>query len=219
MALIEIRDTDTGYHENQPVLQQISLDIHRGEKIALVGASGAGKSTLIKLLYRQLMDERVTLVPQDLGLVPTLPVFHNVYIGRLNQYGLWHNLRNFLVPAKDPVAEICSILDQLGIEDYLYTPVMQLSGGQRQRVAIARAIYNNGEILLADEPVSAVDGLRADKVMELIGEQWETAIVALHDIGLARSFANRIVGIKDGRIALDGACSDITAAHLSQVYQ
>ena len=97
MSLVEFVDENVGY-DNATILHGLNLRIERGERIALVGESGAGKSTLLKLIYERTADA-AALVPQDLGLVQALTVFHNVYMGQLNERTVWHNLRNLLAPA------------------------------------------------------------------------------------------------------------------------
>ena len=98
MSLLELREETVGY-SGTTVLRELELNIEQGERIALVGESGAGKSTLLNLIHTRL-GETAALVPQELGLVQALSVFHNVYMGRLHQRSIWRNLRNLLKPAK-----------------------------------------------------------------------------------------------------------------------
>ena len=94
--LVELRKASAGY-AGRAVLHDIDLAINAGERISVLGRSGAGKSTLLNLLYERLAD-RVALIPQAAALVKTLPVFHNVYMGRLDRHPTWHNLRTLLRP-------------------------------------------------------------------------------------------------------------------------
>ncbi len=199
------------------VLGPLSLAIAPGERVALVGKSGAGKSTLMKLLYQQ-SAETSALVPQDLGLVHALPVFHNVYMARLDRHPNWYNLVTLMRPFKRERADIEPLLDQLGISDKVWATVASLSGGQRQRVAIARAIYRDGTMLLADEPVSALDGPMAHVVMARLNEAYDTSVIALHDVELALRYCQRIVGIQDGQIALDEASSRLSETDILPLY-
>ncbi|MDX1634096.1 MAG: ATP-binding cassette domain-containing protein [Marinobacter sp.] len=199
------------------VLGPLSLSVNEGERVALVGRRGAGKSTLIRLLYQQSRG-RVAMVPQDLGLVQALSVFHNVYMGRLNQHATWYNLLTLVRPFRRDREAIGPLLEQLAIEAKQWSPVASLSGGQRQRVAIARAVHSGAPILLADEPVSALDGPLAHVVMELLCETFSTGVIALHDVELALRYCDRIVGIQGGQIALDAPSSELTPADIQPLY-
>ncbi|MEX1228383.1 MAG: ATP-binding cassette domain-containing protein [Marinobacter sp.] len=199
------------------VLGPLSLNLEPGERIALVGKSGAGKSTLIRLLYQQ-ANNQASLIPQDLGLVHALPVFHNVYMARLDQHPNWYNVVTLIRPFKRERTEIGPLLEQLGMSEKVWATVASLSGGQRQRVAIARAIYRKANILLADEPVSALDGPMAHVVMSHLNDAYETSIVALHDVELALRYCHRIVGIQDGQIALDEASSRLSESDILPLY-
>lgn len=199
------------------VLGPLSLNIAAGERVALVGKSGAGKSTLMKLLYQQSATTSA-LVPQDLGLVHALPVFHNVYMARLDQHPNWYNIITLMRPFKRERADIEPLLDQLGISEKKWTTVASLSGGQRQRVAIARAIYREATMLLADEPVSALDGPMAQVVMSLLNDAYATSVIALHDVELALRYCQRIIGIQDGQIALDEASNRLSETDILPLY-
>ena len=152
-------------YENTVALKNITLQINKGEKVALVGPSGAGKTTLLRTLYES-VEGQPSFVHQHYSLVPQLSAFHNVFIGRLDQYSTAYNLLNLIKPQKKAVQDIVPILQQLGMEEKTFDKAGALSGGQQQRVAVARAIYRGAEILLADEPVSSVDPHQAGTVME-----------------------------------------------------
>ena len=216
MALFDIQDVSVQY-SGLTVLDGISLSIHQGERVALVGQSGAGKSTLLNLLYEQHKTE-IALLPQDLGLVQTLSVFHNIYIARLNLHPAWYNILNLVRPMQKEVAPIREIAQRLRLEDKLFTPVGELSGGQRQRTAVGRAIHQGCRILLGDEPVSAVDEKQARVVLDYIHEGHETVVMALHDVGLALAYSDRIIGIKDGRIVLDQPSIGMEPSDLDDLY-
>ena len=139
-ALVELRKATAGYGGNA-VLHDIDLTINAGECVAVMGRSGAGKSTLLNLIYERLSD-RVALIPQAAALVRTLSVFHNVYMGRLDRFSTWHNLRTLVWPARRDVAEIERTLELVGLADKLFDRAGTLSGGQQQRASVARALYN-----------------------------------------------------------------------------
>ncbi|WP_166260182.1 ATP-binding cassette domain-containing protein [Marinobacter salicampi] len=216
MSALQLKDTSAAF-KGKRVLGPLSLSVGKGEKIALVGGSGAGKSTLIRLLYQHAQG-RVALVPQDLGLVQSLSVFHNIFMGRLNEHPTWYNLATLVKPFQRERNDIGPWLEKLGMTEKQWTAVASLSGGQRQRVAVARALYSHAPVLLADEPVSALDGPLAHTVMGLLTDSFETSVIALHDVQLALKYCNRIVGIAEGQIALDEARERLTETDILQLY-
>lgn len=177
--------------------------------MAIVGRSGAGKSTLVHLLHRH-APTSVALVPQELGLVPSLSVFHNIYMGRLAANNLAYNLLTLLRPTRAELARVTEIAVPLDLTEKLRVPVGELSGGQQQRVAIGRALYFGGAGIIADEPFSALDPRRTSEVLRLIFARRQTVLMALHDLDLARTTADRIIGIAQGRIALDQPASQVS---------
>jgi phosphonate transport system ATP-binding protein len=181
------------------VLNNFSIKIEQGEKIALVGQSGAGKSTLLNLLYQKCKDE-ASLVPQDLGLVRALSVFHNIYIGRLNQHSTWYNILNLIKPLKKEIDQILPIVEQLGIKNKIFEPIRELS------------------TFFGDEPVSAVDDHQSDSVMKCIIENHETAILSMHDVNLALKYSTRMIGIKNGKKVMDKSSKNLKAADLDDIY-
>lgn len=215
-SIISLVDLDAHY-EGSIALSGINLSVTRGEKLALIGRSGAGKSTLLRLIHEK-YAACAALVPQDEGLVETLSVFHNVYMGQLDRRAAWYNLINLVRPFSDRVSEVQSILDKLSLSEKCFEPVALLSGGQRQRTAVARSLYQGGELLLADEPVSAVDEQQAERILRLLSEHFSTMIIALHDTQLALSCCDRIIGLKAGKIVLDRAASQLSVDELAQLY-
>jgi phosphonate transport system ATP-binding protein len=217
MALFEFEGQHAAYN-GERVLHGISLRIERGERVALVGRSGAGKSTLLHLLYRQQMRD-AAIVPQDLGLVRTLSVFHNVYMGRLHLHGTLYNLANLVRPLPGALGGVRPVVERLGLSDKLFASVGGLSGGQQQRTAIGRALYQGSTMFLGDEPVSAVDKHQARAVMECIVLAHDTSIMAMHDQALAVEYCERIIGLKGGRVVMDEPAAGMTASDLDYLYQ
>ena len=200
-----------------PVLGPIDLHVEPGEHVALVGRSGAGKSTLLSLLHDRRRGD-IALIPQNLGLVDTLSVFHNVYIGQLASHSSAYNLMNLIRPFRGQILAVTAVLEQLDMVSTLWTRVGELSGGQRQRVAVARALFQGGDVLLADEPVSALDGPRSETVMRTLTTHNTTTIIAMHDLELACRYASRVIGIQNGTIALDSPCNLVNSDDLDALY-
>lgn len=210
-------DAVTVRYAGQPALHGVSLTIDRGERVAVLGVSGAGKSTLLSTLHAQ-HPQAVALIPQNVGLVPGLSVFHNVYIGRLARYSTLYNLRNLAWPARRERAAVDALLATVGLDGLGRKPVGELSGGQVQRTAVARALFQGGEVLMGDEPVSAVDPHQARRVLDTLFETFDTAVLALHDVDLALACATRIIGLQDGRVVLDAPVRAVSAERLAALY-
>ena len=217
MSLLELREESAGYKDTT-ILHGLNLTIKPGERIALVGESGAGKSTLLHLLYNRL-GSRAALMPQDSALVQALSVFHNVYMGRLHERSVWRNLRNIIFPVPSDVEEVRAVLARLRLGDKIFSNVGQLSGGQYQRTALARAFYHPGQVIVADEPVSSVDEHQAREILATMNNEKETVLLAMHDRELAIEFADRIVGLRDGRIVLDQSSRSMKPNDLNNLYR
>ncbi|MBF0279207.1 MAG: ATP-binding cassette domain-containing protein [SAR324 cluster bacterium] len=215
--MFELDNVSVSY-KDALALKDISIRIEEGEKVALIGPSGSGKTTLLYTLY-ELEKNYSAFVHQNYALVPQLSVFHNVYIGRLDNHKTAYNLLNLLKPQQKEVEQIVPILEALGMEVFLNKRVGTLSGGQQQRTAIARAIFRKSNIIFADEPVSSIDPHQAGAILELITQRKKTVILSLHAVDLALEFAERIVGLHFGHIVFDLPVSKVSDSLLSRLYQ
>jgi len=205
---VALEGVSAGY-SGSPVLQNFSLRIEAGERVAIMGRSGAGKSTLLNLLHRSYRG-KVALIPQASALVSNLSVFHNVFMGRLDRHSTFYNLRTLIWPPVSEVNAIGQVLSAVGMSEKLFAKAGTLSGGQQQRTSVARALYNGRPIVVGDEPVSALDRVQAAEILRLLSERHETLIFALHDIHLALEYADRIVLIDRGRTVIDEPAAQLT---------
>ena len=227
MICIELKNIDKYYGEGegrQHVLKDMSLQIHRGEMVAVIGASGSGKSTLLNiagLLDRpssgsyELMGQdtgrmsekerafcrnrNIGFVFQSFHLIHELSALDNVRLS-LQFYNLHEKKK---VPGRIATERSREVLMSLGMEQHIHKRPMQLSGGQKQRVAIARALVNNPELILADEPTGALDvetGNQVLKLLEQIHQTGKTIVIVTHDLKVAER-CSRIIKISDGKIA------------------
>lgn len=215
-TLLSLSGEDIAY-AGYVALQDISLSISEGEKVALIGQSGAGKTTLLRRLY-QLNPEQCAFIHQHHALVPQLTTFHNIYMGRLDVHSVFQNLRNLIRPAGKFVEEIEPIARKLGLEDKLFTRIGELSGGQQQRVGIGRALYRGGSILMADEPVSSLDVVQREDILQLIVSSGRTVVSSLHSVSLSQRFFDRIIGLKNRSVLFDLPVDSVSDRLLAELY-
>ncbi len=241
-CVIELRGASVVYSRRETALSPTSLAFERGLIHVVVGPSGAGKSTLLRCLnglvspttgevrsgqYGALRGSRLFrehrrrtgMIFQQHNLLPRLTALSNVLHGRLGYHSIW---RSFIPP---PLADRLLALETLarvGLLDKSLERVDQLSGGQRQRVGLARALVQEPDLLLADEPVASLDPASAQQALALIAEVCRqrgiTAVVSLHQVELARTFADRIIGLRAGRVVFDGPPERMTAEVLQRIY-
>ena len=225
-------------------LRGVDLQIGVGEQVAIIGPSGAGKSSLLNLLatalrpssgeieilgerawhlsarQRQRLRARIGLVHQAPPLPPRQRVVTAVLAGKLGQWSLGKSLLNLLHPID--VAGARAALARLDLGDKLFAHCQQLSGGQLQRVGIARVLYQAPEILLADEPVSAMDPVMAAHTLSILSrhahEHNVTLVASLHAVDLALSHFPRIIGLRDGRILFDSPSGHVSQTMLDALY-
>ncbi|ADI15024.1 phosphonate ABC transporter ATP-binding protein [Truepera radiovictrix] len=242
--MLEIDGLTKIYPTGDRALQGITLQLPRGQVLALIGPSGAGKSTLIRCVNRLVEPSggairlngtdltrlgpaglrrarrKLGMIFQEYALLERLTVMENVLSGRLGYVGFWASaLRRF--PQRD-VDEAFRLLQRVGLEAFVDKRADALSGGQRQRVGIARALLQDPDVLLVDEPTASLDPKTARQIMRLITELAKerglSAIINIHDVALAKAFAERVVGLRSGEIVFDGAPERLSTAVLTRIY-
>ena len=199
----------THYYNNDKALENINLEINKGEFICLVGESGSGKSTLLSIISTLLKPKKGELFFENLNYknIKDIDDFRKTNIGFIFQF---HYLINYLTVKeniklaneKATENEIHNLLKILRIENLSNKYPNEISGGQRQRVAIARALINKPKVIIADEPTGNLDSKNSLNVFEIfkkLSQEQVTIIVATHDKNLAQ-IANKIYEVKDGKI-------------------
>lgn len=220
MTAVLLDHETLGYGE-VPVLDRVSFALAPGERVAVLGRSGAGKTTLLTAIYERMTaaGTRVALVPQNLALVPQLSVAKNALMGRLDDHGAVYNLTNLIRTRAPDRTIILDTLAELGLSSEADRAVEGLSGGQKQRTALARAFFRGGDTLIGDEPFSALDETQGKMLLERVVARFPTAVLALHDVSLAFSFATRIVGLRDGRIEIDAPPDAVNGDRIDALYR
>lgn len=242
--MLRIENLTKRYKTGDTALNSVSLEIPKGQVLALIGPSGAGKSTLIRCVNRlveptsgktYLDDMELTtlstgklrkarrhmgMIFQEYALVERLSVMENVLSGRLGYVSFWRSFtRKF--PQSD-ITEAYRLLERVGMDHMADKRADELSGGQRQRVGICRALIQNPALLLVDEPTASLDPKTSRQIMRLIcelcAERDLAAIINIHDVLLAQMFAKRIVGLQMGEIVYDGEPDGLTSDKLTLIY-
>lgn len=242
--MLELHTLEKRYPTGDMALKGINLHVPKGQVMALIGPSGAGKSTLIRCVNRLVeptkgqillngtdvtalkpaalrqMRRNMGMIFQEYALIERLSVMENVLSGRLGYVGFWRStLRRY--PQRD-IARAFDLLERVGLQDFVDKRADALSGGQRQRVGIARALMQDPDILLVDEPTASLDPKTSRQIMRLItelaAESGIAAIINIHDVALATTFAERIVGLRFGEIVYDGTPAGLTQQVLTDIY-
>jgi phosphonate transport system ATP-binding protein len=225
-------------------LAGVALAIGRGERVAIIGASGAGKTSLLRVAGTALrpsggriaidaadpwrlprealrrLRSRIGIIHQAPPLPPRQRVITAVLAGRLGEWGFWKSLASLAYPrdilgARDTLA-------RLDLTDRLFDRCDRLSGGQLQRVGVARVLYQRPDLILADEPVSALDPQLADHAVRELSQEAQargvTLVASLHAVDLALKWFPRVIGLRAGAVAFDAPPVRVSDAMLRELY-
>lgn len=241
--VIEIEKATIGYKEKK-VLNSIKLCIKKGEFVGIIGCSGAGKTTLLKTLSGKTdifegevrvlgydlnninkkdlsrLRSKIGFIFQGFNLVERMSAIENVLTGMLSKISL---CRSVIKLYKDENLEKAyNCLKIVGLEKEALVRCDKLSGGQRQRVAIARALSQEPEIILADEPVAALDVYSSKQVMDILckvnNELQVTVVANLHQLDIAKQYAKKIIGIKHGQIVFNNRADFLLEKHVKNIF-
>lgn len=236
---VSARDLWFWYERGRPVLQGVNFAAATGAVTMVLGASGSGKTTLLKLIKglltprrgelhvlgrlvpagtaRVSLDARVAYIPHQLGLVRSLSVLDNALIGALPRIGTIRSLLH-CVPRRE-LERAHATLAALGIAHKACERAFFLSGGERQRVAIARALLQQPQLIVADEFLSQLDAVTSAEIMvrmrDIIADG-VTLVMSTHELELVPRYADRVVVLRDGRVALDCPVTDTTTTELAR---
>ena len=209
---LKLEKVNLEYCQGTCALSEVSFEVKSGQHLAIMGPSGSGKTSLLRCIAKRVSpqcgkvdcQQKVATIHQDYRLVEERSALANVLHGVMGRYSLFRTLLFFPRSEKKRAKQL---LERVGLGERIYFPVKKLSGGEKQRVAIARALMQDPEILLADEPVASLDEDCAHEIMELLDglrqERGLTLISVLHDFGLAKHFADRVLRLVKGRIVYD----------------
>ena len=242
--MIVFKDVTKVYPNGTVGLKDVDLTIGDGEFVAIIGLSGAGKSTLIRAINRmhpissgsltvdgtdvstlsgkslRALRRRIGMIFQSFNLVTRTSVIRNVLTAFVPELPLWRRILGIF--PKEAKLKALEALDKVGILEKAYTRVDQLSGGQQQRVALARTLAQNPSIILADEPVAALDPVTAKIVMDdfrnINRNMGITVLINIHHVELALEYCDRVIGVRAGEVVFDGPASAVDKAALASIY-
>ena len=228
-------------------VDEVSATIHPGQFVAIIGCSGAGKTTLLRCLTRattatagavrfgaqdlaalrgralRAHRARVGMIYQQFNLVRRLRVLDNVLVGRLPHlrgWRRWTALARWFPAADRTIGLQC--LDHVGLLGRVWQRADTLSGGEQQRVAIAKILAQDPHVILADEPVASLDVMNGRLVMgtlrDVATRAGLTVVATLHHVEYARHYADRVLGLRGGRLVFNGAPAELTEAALLEVF-
>lgn len=240
--MIQIKDVSVRYPSGVIALKPASLSFAQGQFTVLLGSSGAGKSTLLRTLNLLVRPTGGEVISEEIGVLRTrgdlrkhrrstamifqqhqlikrYSALKNVLTSRIGYYSV---TRSLFPPKREDLLLALHCLERVGLLDQAQTRVDALSGGQQQRVGIARALCQQPRLILADEPVASLDPATAHHVLTLLRdicrEDGITAVMSLHQVDLAITFADRIVGLSGGHIKFDLTPSTMTEQDLEELY-
>ncbi|CAB3792462.1 Phosphate-import ATP-binding protein PhnC [Paraburkholderia ultramafica] len=241
---LAVRDLTMRYADGHTALRNMNVSVHAGELVVVLGSNGSGKSTFMKCVVglnrptagsvevggrdlvalsgKALREARLplALISQNANLVKRRSVLANVCCGALGRH---RTLATALgrVP-REAVEPALSYLDEVGLLHLARQRAGTLSGGQAQRVAVARALAQRPHVLLADEPVASLDPEAADEVMRLLrrlaSEDGLAVVCVLHQPELATRYADRLVGLRSGRLEFDRPASAVSSQQIASLY-
>lgn len=240
--MIRFEQVCKAWPDGTRALSDVDLVVPKGQFCVILGPSGAGKSSLLRAVNgltlpssgRIVIDgveftpatarelrKRVAMIHQHFNLTLRMSVAANTLTGLLPVVATGRALLGWFTP--EHRARACTLLEQVGLDPkHLHRRAGELSGGQQQRVGIARAFMLDPEVVLADEPVASLDPKISRDILALIRdaarERNTTVLCSLHQIDLAREFADRIVGMRDGRVVFDGTPDEFSDARVESLY-
>ncbi len=242
--MIEFNNVSKVYPNGTVGLKDVNLRIEQGEFVAIIGLSGAGKSTLIRTINRMIdptagkltvdgtdvmrlkgkelrrFRRKIGMIFQSFNLVMRSTVIRNVLTSMVPDMNFFSVLLGLFT--KKQKMQALEALDKVGILEKAFTRCDQLSGGQQQRVALARTLNQSPKVILADEPVAALDPVTAHQVMsdfKRINKSLNISIlINIHHVDLALQYADRVIGIRKGEIVYDGSSKEVTQDVLDSIY-
>lgn len=244
MTLLQVKNLGKSYNSDVQVLKDVNFTVNAGEFVSIIGPSGTGKSTLLRCINRMVdinegkvmfdnldvgslkkkelrkLRTDIGMVFQHYNLVPRLTVIENVLHGR---FGYKTTLQGVLGRFTESEKEQAFfLLEKLGIADHAYKRCDQLSGGQQQRVGICRALIQDPKLILCDEPIASLDPNASKVIMDhlksITKDLGITCLVNLHQVEVAQSYSDRVIGLRKGEVVFDGKSVLLREEQINHIY-
>ncbi len=241
---LQVSGVSKTYNGRVHALRDVGFGLEKGEFVSVIGPSGAGKTTLIRVLNgaepcdggevvfagvhlerasgraKRTLQKNLGTIYQDFALVESVSALENVLNAALPDMAFLPAVLGLFGRARREKA--AGLLDRVGLGDKLDAPVRDLSGGQKQRVAIARALMRDPAMLLADEPVASLDPVTGRQILELLKDIQQTegltVLMNSHNLALAQTFSDRLIGLRDGAVVYDGPVDRASEQVLAAIY-
>lgn len=242
--ILAVENLSKSYKPGSVAIDDVNFKVKQGEFIAIIGPSGSGKSTILRCINRMIepskgkitfegndighlrgkkireVRRRIGMIFQHYNLVYRLTVMQNIMHGRLGYMSTFEGVLNLY--REEDKHKALVLLEKVGLMEHIYKRASELSGGQKQRVGIVRALMQEPSLLLCDEPIASLDPNSSKVIMDLIynlsKEQHITCIVNLHQVYVAKEYASRIIGIRNGKVVFDGSASELTNSVIEDIY-
>ncbi|UYF99738.1 MULTISPECIES: phosphonate ABC transporter ATP-binding protein [unclassified Halomonas] len=242
--MLEIKNLVKRYGHSEPVLKGLDLKVEGNSVVSIVGASGAGKSTMLRCINRLVEPtsgsitlngvelvhlkgaelrrarRKIGMVFQGFNLLDRLTVMENVLAGRLGYVNLFQAISR-RYPQGD-IDRAFHLMERVGIAHYANKRADELSGGERQRVGVVRALMQEPDVLLADEPTASLDPRTSEQIMVLLqslaSELSLPVLINIHNVAQAKTYTERIVGLRHGKMIFDGAPAAFDKDALDEIY-
>ncbi len=244
MQIVQASHISKSFDHRTNALSDVSFSLEQGEFVSVIGPSGSGKTTLFRILNGALdsdqgkirildkslsgakhqekrsIQKTIGMIYQDFCLIESVSCLQNVLNACLPDMHAFSAVLGLF--GRSRREEAARLLARVGLEDKLEEPVCNLSGGQKQRVAIARALMRHPILLLADEPVAALDPVTGRQILELLKDIQKTdrltVLMNSHNLELSRLYSDRLIGLSEGHIVYDGPVSGLDRKALLSIY-
>ncbi|HAY53727.1 phosphonate ABC transporter ATP-binding protein [Schleiferilactobacillus harbinensis] len=242
--MLQVRHLSKIYTGKQPSLDDVSFTAQPGAVTAIIGPSGAGKTTLLRSLNQLITDDageillenidlrqlkrrdlmkqrtKIGMIFQNYNLIEPLTALENVLHGSLARKSTLAGVLSLY--SRQEKEEAMALLADVGLQEFAYHYAGDLSGGQKQRVGIARALMQHPTMMLCDEPIASLDPRSTIIVMDILRRladaQGMTILINLHQVDIAKDYADHIIGLNSGRVVFDGPVAEATAAAMAAIY-
>ena len=242
--MLEIKHLSKTYETGKQSLQDVSFNAKPGEVTAVIGPSGAGKTTLLRSINQLILDNageilfdgtdmrklnrhelrkirsKIGMIFQNYNLIESLTTIENVLHGSLARKSTMAGILSLY--SKQEKQEALQLIDEVGLTDFAYKYAGDLSGGQKQRVGIARSLMQHPTMMLCDEPIASLDPLSTTMVMDILrklaDEKKMMIIINLHQVDIAKEYADHLIGLNHGKIVFDGRTNEATDSDIENIY-